>query len=402
AQDAAKDVDEHGAYVLVAEQDAERVFYLLGVGAAAHVEEVGGASAGVLDDVHGGHRQAGAVYHAAHVAVELDVVQAVLGGLDLERVFLADVAQLAEVLMTIQGVVVEVDLGVEREQAPVPGGDERVDLEQRRVGLFESAVERAHEFDGERDLLALEPEAEREIARLEGLKAEPRLDGFLQDGVGIARGNFFDLHAARGRGHEHGTAGGAVHHDAQVKLPFDGQRFFDEQAANVFAFGAGLVRDQPHAEHLRRDGAGFLRGPGDLDAAALAASASVDLRLHHDAARAGTEQVLGGGLGFLAGGGHVATRHGDSVARQQVLGLVFVDFHALIAGCRLAVETNNSIGRDANAANQTSNREGCGENQTRSTQRTRTALEGLRPRSFRSPECSSCEGPGAPLLRGTD
>jgi hypothetical protein len=57
AQDAAEDVDEHRLHVLVGHQDPERVLDLLGVGAAAHVEEVRRLAARQLDDVHGGHRQ---------------------------------------------------------------------------------------------------------------------------------------------------------------------------------------------------------------------------------------------------------------------------------------------------------------------------------------------------------
>src|SRR5580704_3115146 len=84
-QDAAKDVDEHCLHVLIAQQDFESMRHLLFVGAAAHVEKVGRHTPCVLNDVHGGHRQAGAVDHAADVAVELDVVQAVLAGLDFKR-----------------------------------------------------------------------------------------------------------------------------------------------------------------------------------------------------------------------------------------------------------------------------------------------------------------------------
>jgi hypothetical protein len=40
-------------------------------GAAADIEEVGRLAAVQLDDVHGRHRQAGAVDHAADVAVQL-------------------------------------------------------------------------------------------------------------------------------------------------------------------------------------------------------------------------------------------------------------------------------------------------------------------------------------------
>ena len=102
---------------LVGHQDAERVLDLLGVGAAADVEEVGRLAARQLDDVHRRHRQAGAVDHAADRAIELDVVQGELRRLDLERILLARVAQLLEVGMAVERVVVEVHLGVERQQA---------------------------------------------------------------------------------------------------------------------------------------------------------------------------------------------------------------------------------------------------------------------------------------------
>ena len=110
AHDAAEDVDQDALHAGVGEQDPEgRGHPLLG-GAAAHVQEVGRLAAVVLDDVHGGHGQAGAVDHAADVAVELDVVEVELGGLHLERLLLVEVAQLGDVLVAEQGVVVEVIL----------------------------------------------------------------------------------------------------------------------------------------------------------------------------------------------------------------------------------------------------------------------------------------------------
>ena len=141
AQDAAEDVDQHGADVLVGQQDLERVPNLLGIGAAAHVEEVGRLAARQLDDVHRRHGQAGAVHHAADGAVEADVVERELRRLDLERILLAEVPQLAEVGVAVERVVVEVHLRVERQQVAGGGDDERVDLEHRRVGAPEGVVE---------------------------------------------------------------------------------------------------------------------------------------------------------------------------------------------------------------------------------------------------------------------
>ena len=117
-----------------------------------------------------------------------------------------------------------------------------------------------------------------------GARPSARLEGLLEDQLRRFGGDFFDLHAARRRGHEHRLALHAVEHDAQVQLALDGQRLFDQQPLHDAAFRAGLVRHQLHAEHVARD-LGGLRGIlGDLHAAALAAAAGVDLRLHHHAA----------------------------------------------------------------------------------------------------------------------
>ena len=126
------------------------LLHLLGAGAAAHVQEVGRAAAGVLDDVHGGHGQARAVHHAAHRAVELDVVQAVARGLHFERILFVEVAQLEQFLVAVERVVVEVDLGVERVDLAVLGEDERVDLGERGVHGEIRLGERHHGRDGGR------------------------------------------------------------------------------------------------------------------------------------------------------------------------------------------------------------------------------------------------------------
>src|SRR5207247_5019769 len=73
--DAAEDVDEDAAHPRVVGDDLERSGDLLRSGAASNIQEVGGRASVVLDDVHGGHGEAGAVHHAADVAVEVDVAE---------------------------------------------------------------------------------------------------------------------------------------------------------------------------------------------------------------------------------------------------------------------------------------------------------------------------------------
>src|SRR5215212_492232 len=91
ADDAAEDVDEHGADVRVCEQDAEGGFHAFLRGAAANVQEVGGLAARELDDVHRGHGEPRAVDHAGDVAVELDVVEVELRSLYFERLLFVEV-----------------------------------------------------------------------------------------------------------------------------------------------------------------------------------------------------------------------------------------------------------------------------------------------------------------------
>ncbi len=323
AQNAAEDVDQHGLHARIGEQNAEGVLHLVGAGAAAHVQEIGGAAAGVLDDVHGRHGQAGAVHHAAHRAIQLDVVQAEARGLHFERVLFVQVAQLDQILVPVQRVVIQGDLGVERVDLAVRGEDERIDFGQRGIGRHIRLGERGHGRRGRIHAGRRDADAECQLARLERRQAGRRVEGLLQNRLRRPGGDFLDLHAARRRGHEDRLALDAVEHDAQVQLALDGQRFFDQQPLHDSPGGTGLVRNQPHAEHVAGELGGFGGILGDLDSAALAAAAGVDLGLDHHAAA----DLLGRPVRLLDRGGDLATGHRNVEPGQNGLGLILVDFH---------------------------------------------------------------------------
>jgi hypothetical protein len=143
---------------------------------------------------------------------------------------------------------------------------------------------------------------------------------------GVFRGHFLDLHAAFRRRHEGVAPGAAVERDAEVELAGDVAALLEVDLAHFLARGPRLVGDQLHAHHLREDLAGLLRALGELDAAALAAPARVDLRFDdrdgivlHQLARGGHRFV--GALHQLAFG----DRHAERA--QDPLGLVLVDLH---------------------------------------------------------------------------
>ena len=118
--DAAEDVDENAFDVRVGGDDLERGRHFLRRRAAADVEKIRRLRAIELDDVHGRHGEAGAVDHAADRAVERDIGEIVLRGLDLLGVLLRLVAQRGDLGMPEERVVVEADLGVEAFDAARP------------------------------------------------------------------------------------------------------------------------------------------------------------------------------------------------------------------------------------------------------------------------------------------
>ncbi len=254
----------------------------------------------------------------------MDVVERELRGLDLERIFFGEVAELFDVGVLVERVVVEVHLRVEREQVARRRDDERVDLDHRRVGGEKRVVQRRRELDELGDLRAVEANRKANLPCLERHDADAGLDIDLRDLVGRLLGDLFDVHAAFGAGHHHGLAGGAIEHEADIQLARHLQAFFDQQAPHDAAFGAGLVRDERHAEHVARDARGFVGRLGELDAPALPAAARMNLRLDDDHAGAearGNRRDIGGI------GGLFASRHGNAVTRQDGFGLILVDFH---------------------------------------------------------------------------
>ena len=111
---------------------------------------------------------------------------------------------------------------------------------------------------------------------------------------------------------------------AQIQLAGDLQAFLDEHASDDAPLGAGLVRDQGHAENLLGERFGLVGRLGELDAAALAAPAGVNLRLDDDDARSqavGDVSRLGDVEGDFPAG------HGHAVAGEDGFGLIFVNFH---------------------------------------------------------------------------
>ena len=119
AHDAAENIHQDRAHVVVRQDQLEGLGDFFRGCAAADVEEIGRFTAVQLDQVHGRHGQSGAVDHAGDVAVERDVIETVFVRAAFFDLFLIRVTQLGEQLLTVERVVVQVDLAVQRQHATV-------------------------------------------------------------------------------------------------------------------------------------------------------------------------------------------------------------------------------------------------------------------------------------------
>ena len=83
------------------------------------------------------------------------------------------------------------------------------------------------------------------------------------------------------------------------------------------------MRDERHADHLLRQLSGFVGILRQLDAAAFAAAAGVDLRFDDDA----SAQLFGSGTRGVSIVGNDAARRRYTVTTQDFFRLILVDFH---------------------------------------------------------------------------
>ncbi len=134
----------------------------------------------------------------------------------------------------------------------VGGGHQRVDLDQRGVGVAVGLGERVHELRARLDGVALEAEPEGELAAQIGVEPDVGVEVGLEDRVGVLLRDLLDLHAADFEAIMHREALGAVEDHAQVELAVDRQRLLDQHRPHQLALGAGLFGDQGHAEDLAR------------------------------------------------------------------------------------------------------------------------------------------------------
>ena len=227
--------------------------------------------------------------------------------------------------MAEQAVVVEIELGVQRDHATVAGDDQRIDLGERRVGLVECTIQALQHLPALLETRFRNADLARDGIGLGIGEALHRIDEDLVNFLGRLRGDFLDVHAAFRARHQHHALRPPIDDHPDVKLFADVRAFFDQQAPHLLPLRSRLVSDELHAEDAAREVSDLGDRLRDLDAAPLAAAAGVDLRLDDVDAAADRLGALYG-LSDRKRGNAARRRHAE--AAKDFLALVFVDLHA--------------------------------------------------------------------------
>ncbi len=188
-------------------------------------------------------------------------------------------------------------------------------------------------FSAERTLAPLQAKLGSQLAGLKAEQAGVGVKVLAEDELGRLGGYFLDVHAAFAGDHQHRQRRGPIDDDAQVQLAGNVAALFDQHLVDLLASRTGLNCHQVVAQQGSGDFLGFGGAFDQFDPVllgffldgALAASAGVDLCLD-DRDRAAELRV--GGSRFVGRARHDAARHGDMGVAKELLGLIFVDFHA--------------------------------------------------------------------------
>ncbi len=278
-----------------------------------------------VDDVHGTHGQAGTVDHAADVAFEGNVVQFELGSVGFTGVVLRRVVEGFQLGLTVHGVGVDVDLGIEAVQVAIGLDHQRVHFQQRQVVILEQ-LGQAYEDLGELlNLLAFQAQLECQLATLERLCADQWVDGGLEDFLRRFVSDFLDVHATFGGGHEHDAAARTIDYSAQVQLFGDVSAGFDQNLGDGLTVGIGLVGNQILAQPLCSERLGVFLAANQLDAARFTATTRVNLGFDYPLVPA---DLVAGFCSLLRGIDCETLGNWQAVLSEQLLTLILVKIHA--------------------------------------------------------------------------
>src|SRR5688572_10757595 len=145
AHDATENIDQNTAHSRIGKENLKGLCNFFFGSAAADIQKIRRLATAQLDDIHGRHRQAGAVNHASDITIQGDIGELKLACFDFARVLLVQITQRDDIFMPIERIAIEVHLCVQCHDLTLFSYDDRVYLSDRTIGIVKGAIQRLHD-----------------------------------------------------------------------------------------------------------------------------------------------------------------------------------------------------------------------------------------------------------------
>ncbi|MNF91014.1 hypothetical protein D3C84_736010 [compost metagenome] len=241
------------------------------------------------------------------------------------RIVLRRIVESLQLRLTVHGVGVDVDLGVQAVQIAVSLDHQRVHFQQGQVVILEQFGQTYEDLGELGNLLAFQTQLECQLATLEWLSANQWIDSGFQNFFWSVVSDFLDVHATFGGSHEHDTTARTVNDSAQVQLFSDISARFNQDLGDWLAIGISLVSHQTLAQPLLSEGFGVFFVANQLYAARFTATTCVNLGFDNPF---GPADFLARRSGFFRGVYRVTFGYWQAVFSEQLLTLILVKIHA--------------------------------------------------------------------------
>ena len=280
-----------------------------------------------VDDVHGTHGQTGTVDHAANVAFQGYVVQLELGSVGFARIVLGRIVEGLQLRLTVHGVGVDVDLGIEAMQIAVSLDHQRVHFQQGQIVILEQFGQTDEDLGELGNLLAFQTQLECQLATLEWLSANQWIDSGFKNFFWGFVSDLLDVHATFGGRHEHDTTARTVNYCAQIQLFGDIGAGLNQNLGNRLAIGISLVSYQALAQPLSGERLGVFLVANQLYATRFTATTGMHLGLDYPLSATNLVARFCGGFWSVY---REALGHRQAVFGEQLLTLILVKIHAYL------------------------------------------------------------------------
>lgn len=248
--DVVEDVYQDSFYVVVGQDDFECFGYVFFGCIVVNVEEVGWFVVVQVDDVYGIYGQVGVVDYVVDVVFQCDVVQFLFLCMGFMGVVLGWVVYGVQFWLMVQGVVVDVDFGIQVVQVVVFFDYQWVYFQQGQVVVLEQFCQVDEDMGELFDLVVFQVQLEGQFVVLVWLCVDQWVDGSFEDFFGSVVGDFFDVYVIFGGSYEYDVVVGMIDDGVEVQFFVDVGVGFYQDFVDWLVVGVGLVGYQVFVQLL--------------------------------------------------------------------------------------------------------------------------------------------------------